>query len=446
MLKKQILIEIISFLFIVLFLYSAGSKLLDYRLFIAQLSQSRYLVNFANIIAWGIPTLEVLIVIGLTVPKTKILGLYSSFALMLIFSIYIFILLVSNEERPCSCGGVLSMLGWTEHFIFNCIFTLLAFTAILLHPRTPTTIKSLSVTTLMCIGIMIGLYIYSNITPKKNRVKRSFLKNVIGNQLGAFKISNSNYIAGVSNEHIYLGDEKDPLSILILDSTFVHRIHLKDNSLKGVPGFISQAIVEVDSPYVVVKNGNFPGILVSHIDSLNFNANFYKTPYFRQSIILPNKNLAIITIGSTSAGGNDQQNLGKIVLGSKYWKNGIWNTTIFSNTDLYSSMGALRFNKVLNNFVFTYYFQNRYLILDNAFKLKSDNRTIDVFSDQEISTIKTDDSKYILASPISRRNLNSQVTDTLLFIQSDSESNNNFRKIKSNFNTVVDVYNLKSRV
>src|SRR5690606_7657944 len=48
------------------------------------------------------------------------------------FTAYIVIILNFTEFIPCSCGGVLEDLGWTEHLIFNIVFILLAAVGILL--------------------------------------------------------------------------------------------------------------------------------------------------------------------------------------------------------------------------------------------------------------------------------------------------------------------------
>jgi uncharacterized membrane protein YphA (DoxX/SURF4 family) len=130
--KKQIAIEIIVFLFVVLFLYAAGSKLVEYQKFISQIGISPLLTDYAETIAWMIPTIEIIISLMLIIPRVRIIGLYAAFGLMVMFTFYIIAILSFSNELPCSCGGVLSMLGWKEHLIFNVSFVLLGLTAIIL--------------------------------------------------------------------------------------------------------------------------------------------------------------------------------------------------------------------------------------------------------------------------------------------------------------------------
>jgi uncharacterized membrane protein YphA (DoxX/SURF4 family) len=122
--KRQIVIEIISFLFIVLFVYAALMKLLDVEKFTAQLGQSPMLMPFANWIAWLVPSIELAIAGLLAVARLRIIGLYSAFTLMVIFTVYVGIILTYVESVPCSCGGILEKMGWTEHLIFNIVFVI----------------------------------------------------------------------------------------------------------------------------------------------------------------------------------------------------------------------------------------------------------------------------------------------------------------------------------
>lgn len=130
--KNKIVIELISFLFILLFVYAAASKALDFPKFKVQLAQSPMLTAFSDWVAWFIPSIEILIAISLTIVKTRILGLYASLALMVMFTAYIVAILNFSYYIPCSCGGILEDLNWEEHLVFNIFFVLLALIGIVL--------------------------------------------------------------------------------------------------------------------------------------------------------------------------------------------------------------------------------------------------------------------------------------------------------------------------
>ena len=133
--KKKIALEIICFLIILLFTYAAITKLMDYQKFTVQIGQSPLLTNFAGVLAWAVPGVELLIAGMLAITRLRLVGLYAAFSLMVMFTAYIIAILQFSENIPCSCGGVLESMGWTEHLIFNIGFVLLALSGIVLHSR-----------------------------------------------------------------------------------------------------------------------------------------------------------------------------------------------------------------------------------------------------------------------------------------------------------------------
>jgi hypothetical protein len=131
--KREILLDTICALFILLFVYAGVNKLLDIETFRVQLGQSPLLTAFAGWIAWGIPTVEILIAIMLTIRPFRAPALYAAFSLMVMFTAYIIAILNFSTYIPCACGGVLSKLGWAEHLIFNIAFVLLGYAGIILQ-------------------------------------------------------------------------------------------------------------------------------------------------------------------------------------------------------------------------------------------------------------------------------------------------------------------------
>ncbi|MEP1487440.1 MAG: MauE/DoxX family redox-associated membrane protein [Algibacter sp.] len=125
---KLILLEIISLLLVVLFVYAAANKMMDYTRFKVQLEQSPILRDLAYLVAWSIPALEIIIVFLLVIPKYRLLGLYASFFLMVLFTTYLIIILnfFESKDIPCSCGGILNKLGWKTHIYFNLFFIIIS--------------------------------------------------------------------------------------------------------------------------------------------------------------------------------------------------------------------------------------------------------------------------------------------------------------------------------
>lgn len=130
---RNIIVEIITALFILLFVYAAVSKFIDHQRFTAQIRQTPFLKTFAVWIAWVIPIVEIVISIMLAIPRLRSYGLYSSFSLMLLFTSYIIVITKFSSYIPCSCGGVLEKMSWNQHLVFNIFFTFIAVIGIWLN-------------------------------------------------------------------------------------------------------------------------------------------------------------------------------------------------------------------------------------------------------------------------------------------------------------------------
>ncbi|MEP2057667.1 MAG: MauE/DoxX family redox-associated membrane protein [Maribacter litoralis] len=122
---------ITSMLFVVLFVYAASSKLFDYQQFQIQLGQSTILTAYADTVAWIVPALELVLSFFLLFERYRLFALYACLGLMSMFTVYIILILNFSDFIPCSCGGVLENLDWSEHVVFNIFFMVLAFFSIL---------------------------------------------------------------------------------------------------------------------------------------------------------------------------------------------------------------------------------------------------------------------------------------------------------------------------
>lgn len=133
--KRTTMIEIIAALFMILFLYTGVSKLMEYSVFREQVAASPLLAPMAGYIAGGLPVAEFAVVLLLIFPRWRLGGLYASLGLMATFTIYIIAILTINKHIPCSCGGVVGQLSWGQHIVFNSVFIVLAIAGIVLEKR-----------------------------------------------------------------------------------------------------------------------------------------------------------------------------------------------------------------------------------------------------------------------------------------------------------------------
>lgn len=131
----RILINIISSLLIILWIYTGTNKLLDYNETFVQMSRSPFIASMAGFLSYAIPIGELALVLLLVIHRTRLWGLYLSYLLMALFTGYIWLMLNFATDLPCSCGGILSSMTWQDHLAFNVVFTIMTAIGILVHRR-----------------------------------------------------------------------------------------------------------------------------------------------------------------------------------------------------------------------------------------------------------------------------------------------------------------------
>lgn len=127
-----LIVKLTNILFIILFVYTATSKLLIFSYFEIQLSRMPLLSSYSNYLVWMVPFVEYAIVILLLFPKQLLVAHYLSLGVLTGFTTYLIWVLNSGVSVPCSCGGVLTNLSWKTHIFFNLACMALAVGTILI--------------------------------------------------------------------------------------------------------------------------------------------------------------------------------------------------------------------------------------------------------------------------------------------------------------------------
>ena len=133
--NRRIFQDFISFLLVTLWIYAAVGKLLQFENFQIRLSQFPFISEYANLLAWLVPGVEIIIALLFFFPCLKDEAYLASAALLLVFTVYISAVLNLSDSIPCSCNGVLPSLSWKEHILFNMGFILIALTGLILTPK-----------------------------------------------------------------------------------------------------------------------------------------------------------------------------------------------------------------------------------------------------------------------------------------------------------------------
>ena len=120
--KSKVLISICMAL-VILFSYTAVSKLIDIPLFNYEMHNQPLPHWMRTGLVFFLPAIELLIVVSLLIDKTRVVGLFASLVIMLSFTAYTALILTGAFHRvPCSCGGVIKNLTWKQHLFFNLFF------------------------------------------------------------------------------------------------------------------------------------------------------------------------------------------------------------------------------------------------------------------------------------------------------------------------------------
>jgi hypothetical protein len=118
-LKQNLFPDVVSFFLIFLFVYTAITKLIDIKSFETTLSLSPYLRDIAPLLSWSIPIIELLISTLLFIPGYRKAGLLAAAILMGLFAFYVGFMISVSKGLPCTCGGVISKMSWSQHLVFN---------------------------------------------------------------------------------------------------------------------------------------------------------------------------------------------------------------------------------------------------------------------------------------------------------------------------------------
>jgi hypothetical protein len=133
--NREIIMDIAVYLFILLFMYTAASKLLTIKSFASTLAKSPLIGSLNLVVAWSIPIIEIIISIVLIFPSVRKTGMRAALILMTVFTLYLIYMVFSGSELPCHCGGVISAMSWQQHIWFNLSFIALAATGLAIQKK-----------------------------------------------------------------------------------------------------------------------------------------------------------------------------------------------------------------------------------------------------------------------------------------------------------------------
>lgn len=445
---KRIIIDVICLLYVFLFVYAATSKLFDFQNFRVQLGQSPLLSAFADWISVLVPATELVICILLIVPRFRFIGLFACYGLMVMFTAYIFIVLHYTTFVPCSCGGVLEKLNWTEHLIFNCVFIVMGALAIFLYKSVDVAgkdkVKSKTLygvffsTTLCSIVIVIVLFLLSeNIVQYHNRLIRRFPHTPVTIAYNQDLLLNSYYITGVDSNRVYLGNTTAPLLITVLDMK-LGQVEKKviDLDRKDLP-FQAVKII-VNPPYFFVIDGRIPCVYRGNIKDWKAKIRKKGGEYFTTAEAIDSTAIAVRTHSAI----NGESILGVINL--RDTTKTILNPEILEKQfdGVFDTDGQLLYSSGLKRIVFLYAYRNQFTVADHDLKIDFRGNTIDTITRAKLSIVKVEKHhQRKFSKPPLFVNKSSAVYNDLLFVNSAIPGRYEEKDIWKNA-SIIDVYDI----
>lgn len=438
----------IALLYILLFMYAAVSKLLDFENFSVQIGQSPLLSEFASTVAVVVPAIEIAIALILFTDRFRFIALLGCATLMMMFSVYIYIIINYSAFVPCSCGGVLEKMNWNQHLVFNIIFVLLATVAALIVPlddsRWFQAFKIKGRIIILSCAIIFGavtVIVLYNLSENAMRHSNSFIRRFpthAAQEIHQADLKfNSFYFAGAEGDKIYLGNLTAPLTMTVIDTALAttsrytitldktdlpfRRPQLKINGTdlyvyEGTGPYIFKGNTADWKGYLLMNSGNYFSQIQPGSDG---------TLFIRY--IAPNGESFL---GALNTADTEEISTSKNLLEKQI--DGIFDTD-----------GQLHFSQSLDKMVYLYRYRNQYTVADRRMKLQFRGNTIDTITKAQLEIARVESHKTnTLKKPPLIVNRQSAVDGRYLYVNAALMGRlepEEMWKVAS----IIDVYDLK---
>jgi len=413
---NTILVPVTCYLFILLFVYAGISKLLDYENFRVQLAQSPLLSAYAGLITPAVISLELLLALLLMLKSTRIAGLYASFSLMVSFTVYIYLILNFSDFVPCSCGGIIERMNWTQHMVFNIFFIILAFLSVVFAEKEEGTrwrfmILKIILPSLLAVGIVVGLFLSSeHIIKKENSFIRRFGQHPIRDEKALDLGVNSYYFAGMADGQIYLGNLTAPLVMTQVDTALNAMKAVKielDNSNHSFR-FIQ---LQVRPPHFYLYDGTVPVIYRGQLGDSSAYTISINDCYFSQIQVIDSVRFAFRAQSSETKswvlGTLDIERIPRVKLNYRLLEKQV--------DGIFDTDGQLLYDEVSGELVYIYSYRNQFLVTDTELNLLQELNTIDTTSRAQLQVRSLSDGRHKMDAVPLLVNKTSEIHKQVLF-------------------------------
>lgn len=433
-------VEFVSYFFILLFCYASISKIMDFENFQVQIAQSPLLSAYAGFISYAVIIVELIIVLILVLPQTRKIGLYASMALMVAFTIYIYLILNYSDFVPCSCGGILEKLGWQEHLIFNIVCVIFAVTVIVLLEKnnsTRITTYGIRITAFILVSSFSVIYLYYSseyIIKKENNFTRRYLTHPLIDNKQINLANEYFYFAGSNDNTIFLGSRLNPLTLTSVTMDFNNLTSIQINPDRT--NYTYQNLqVRISGNQYYLYDGSVPIIYKGKLSDKNASTISYNDVFFNQLAIIDSSNFSV----RIRSGHTGEYELGIINLNASPRFQIIPGLLEKQIDGVFDSDGQLIVEQKTNTAIYMYAYRNQFLVMDKQLQLNARLRTIDTVSTAQIKVQKLADGRTKMTSPPLKVNSTITTNGFLLFNQSNLMGRHESKERWNNA-TVFDIY------
>lgn len=437
--RFHIIVAIISYFFILLFVYASISKLTDFETFQIQLAQSPLFGDVAVIVSYAVIALELVIVFLLFFQQSRLLGLYASLAIMSAFTFYIYLIINFSDSIPCSCGGLLEKMNWDEHLLFNSLCVMLALIAIV---TTGTENKKklvvfLSLTIILPI-VFISILFYPHINDNQGNFTRKIVNPLeTENKILEFPMNNY-YFAGNHGDTLFLANRKTPLLFLTISPDF-NTVKVDTIKLDHYHHQFVSVSINVVYPYFSVSDGKVPVVFEGKLPSLKAYDTGINRLFFSSFYMLASQHYLFRTT----------------LVKTKENELGILNTTtqeyqVFPNVlqtkvdGVFDTDGSITIDRQNRQIIYTHFYRNEIITTDFGMRNIQRTRTLDSLSHTmiETKTLKNGQTKLVRSPSII--NAAQTVYNNKFYNVSNMRGNNeSFYDFRNN--DAVDVYDASAK-
>lgn len=285
---------------------------------------------------------------------------------------------------------------------------------------------------LLCITVLLWIY-------KHNQSKNYDFKRKIEyaiNKIERFQLKyNSYYIAGITNDHIILGNYTAPLHALKISCNLrdTQSIELEVDRRHIEPKGTYKLLV-VDSQFYLY-NGFAKSILQGSLKNWKASKTTLFTPFFSQFVPLTPYSSAFKYVSSTT----NCNALRKESITAASIKN---DEVLQKQVDgLFCTEGTLISSGQSNLLIYTYYYRNEVTVMDTNLNVIRKFKTIDPIDSANFKITKLSDQSLTFSTPPLLVNAKTAINGPYLFVQSKimSRSEDEILLKKS---AVIDVYNV----